>query len=48
MSEIELDIIVDVTKNHLTVEEFTDKFIEWIEENNWTCGGVFKWGGEND
>jgi len=37
MKNIQLDMIVET---ELTVIEFNKKFIEWIEFNNWTCGGT--------
>ena len=37
MKNIQLDMIVE-TK--LSVIEFNKKFIEWVEFNNWTCGGI--------
>jgi len=37
MKNIQLDMIVE-TK--LSVNEFNKKFIEWVEYNNWHCGGL--------
>ena len=37
MNNIQLDMIV---KTELSVNEFNKKFIEWVEFNNWTCGGL--------
>jgi len=37
MKNIQLDMIVET---ELSVIEFNKKFIEWIEFNNWTCGGL--------
>jgi hypothetical protein len=28
-----------VVETNLSVNEFNDKFIEWIESNNWVCCG---------
>jgi hypothetical protein len=36
---INLDVIVE-TK--ITTDEFSDRFIKWVEENGWVCGGIFK------
>jgi len=37
MNNIQLDMIVET---ELSVIEFNKKFIEWVEYNNWTCGGT--------
>ena len=37
MNNIQLNMIV---KTELSVNEFNKKFIEWVEFNNWTCGGI--------
>ena len=37
MNNIQLDMIVET---ELSVIEFNKKFIEWVESNNWTCGGT--------
>ena len=29
-----------IVETELTVIEFNKKFIEWVEFNNWTCGGL--------
>ena len=36
---IEIDVIVETD---LSVKEFNEKFIEWVESNGWVCGGSFK------
>ncbi len=36
---IEINVIVET---NLSVKEFNNKFIEWIESNGWVCGGSFK------
>jgi len=36
---IEINVIVET---NLSVNEFNNKFIEWIESNGWVCGGTFK------
>lgn len=35
-----IDGIIDLINNPITAEEFTNKFIEWIESNNWRFGGI--------
>lgn len=37
--EIQIEGCIDVSGNPVTVDEFTDKFIEWIEKNGWYFGG---------
>jgi len=37
MKNIQLDMIVET---ELSVDEFNKKFIEWVESNNWYCGGL--------
>lgn len=36
MYEIDVQVIVIADIN---LDEFTDKFMEWIEANGWTMGG---------
>jgi hypothetical protein len=36
---IEVNVIVETD---LSVDEFSEKFIEWVESNSWVCGGSFK------
>jgi hypothetical protein len=38
MIEIEISMVVSVSEK-ITQEEFENKFIEWVEQNGWTCGG---------
>lgn len=40
--EIEIEGCIDVRENWISSDEFTDKFIQWIEENNWYFGGGIK------
>lgn len=40
--EIQIEGCVDVIDNPITVDEFHDKFIEWIESNGWYFGGGIK------
>lgn len=40
--EIQIEGSVDVSENPLSVDEFNDKFIEWIESNSWYFGGGIK------
>jgi hypothetical protein len=37
-----IDGAIDVADNPIPVDEFVDKFIEWIESNNWYFGGMIK------
>jgi hypothetical protein len=41
-NEIIIDGCIDVSENSISVQEFTDKFIEWIESNKWYFGGTTK------
>lgn len=40
--EIQIEGCVDVGENPISVDEFCDKFIEWIESNGWYFGGGIK------
>jgi hypothetical protein len=42
LNEIIIDGCIDVSENSISVQEFTDKFIEWIESNKWYFGGTTK------
>jgi hypothetical protein len=35
---IQLDIIVEVEPG-LSVDDFNDKFLDWVVSNGWKCGG---------
>jgi hypothetical protein len=37
--EIQIEGCVDVSENPLSVDDFYNKFIEWIESNGWYFGG---------
>jgi len=37
ISEIQIDALVDVSKNPVDLQTFTDMFVEFIEKNNWLC-----------
>ena len=37
MKEIEISMVVSAP--NLTEDEVSDKFVKWVEENNWSCGG---------
>jgi hypothetical protein len=37
--EIVIEGCVDVRENPITVDEFTDRFLEWLESNKWYFGG---------
>ena len=39
-----IDCAVDITDNMIDIEDFADRFIEWIESNNWYFGGIIKYG----
>ncbi len=41
MKNIQLDMIVEIP-DELSLDEFNDKFIEWVENNNWFTGGLMK------
>lgn len=36
------DGAIDVADNPIPMDEFVNKFIEWIESNNWYFGGIIK------
>jgi hypothetical protein len=40
--EISIEGCVDIRENPVTVNEFADRFIIWIESNNWYFGGGIK------
>ena len=40
--EFEINGCVDISENPVSLDEFNDKFIEWIESNGWYFGGVVK------
>jgi hypothetical protein len=46
--EIVIEGCVDVRENPITVDEFSDKFLRWLENNNWYFGGGIKEYKEND
>jgi hypothetical protein len=37
MKEIEIAMVVNAPD--ITEDEVSDKFVKWVEENNWSCGG---------
>ena len=37
MKEIEISMVVSAP--NLTEDEVSDKFVKWVEDNNWSCGG---------
>lgn len=39
ISEILIEGCVDIRNNPIPVDEFTELFIKWIEENKWFFGG---------
>ncbi len=39
LNEILIEGCVDVRENPISADEFTDKFIHWIESNGWYFGG---------
>lgn len=39
---LDMDMVIETTNNPITAEDFIAKFIEWIEGNNWYCGGGVK------
>lgn len=38
--EFKISGVIDTSNTALTVDEFNDKFIDWIEENKWFFGGT--------
>ena len=41
MKEIEISMVVNVTDSENT-DTIMDKFINWVAENGWICGGGVK------
>ena len=39
---LDMNMVIETTNNPITAEDFIAKFIEWIESNNWYCGGGVK------
>jgi len=39
ITEISIRGVVDANKNPISIDDFIDKFIEWIEYNHWYFGG---------
>ena len=39
---LKMNMVIETTNNPITAEDFIVKFIEWIESNNWYCGGGVK------
>ena len=39
-NEITIDGCIDVSENPMSAQEFTDKFLGWLEENNFYFGGT--------
>ena len=31
-----------VVETNLSADEFNDKFVAWVEENGWLCGGCIQ------
>lgn len=42
VNEILINGCLDVGNNPISVDNFLDKFIDWIEGNNWYFGGSVK------
>lgn len=40
VTSIVIDGVVDARENPITVNDFLDKFIEWVESNHWYFGGT--------
>lgn len=40
VTSIVIDGVVDARENPISINDFLDKFIEWIEENHWYFGGT--------
>ena len=39
-NEIVIDGCIDISENPMSAQEFTDKFLGWLEENKWYFGGT--------
>lgn len=49
VTSIVIDGVVDTRENPISINDFLDKFIEWIEENHWYFGGTTReYGDEKD
>jgi hypothetical protein len=42
IKEIKIDGCIDIRDNPISIEDFTDDFIAWIESKNWYFGGTTK------
>ena len=42
LDSILIDGCVDTSEAPISTEEFNDKFLEWIEANNWYFGGTVR------
>lgn len=38
--EYEISMVLDTENNPIDNDTLMDKFIEWVESNNWYCGGT--------
>lgn len=38
--EYEISMVLDTENNPIDNDTLMDKFIEWVESNNWFCGGT--------
>jgi hypothetical protein len=41
MKEISIEMVVTVPETE-SESSVSDKFVEWVESNGWTCGGGVK------
>ena len=39
-SEYEISMVLDTSENPIDLETLLIKFIEWVENNNFFCGGT--------
>jgi hypothetical protein len=40
ITSITIDGIVDMRENPVSINEFVDMFLDWVESNNWYFGGT--------
>jgi hypothetical protein len=39
VNSINIELCLDARKNPISINKFLDKFIEWVEGNNWYISG---------
>lgn len=40
ITSITIDGVVDTRENPVSINEFIDMFLDWVESNNWYFGGT--------